>query len=218
MLQYPSIFGVKQSPIGENCIAFYKYDGSNLRFEWNKKNGWNKFGSRTQMIDAKTPIFNLGIEMFQDCMGAEIIYRLKDSEGKNFNNLQKITAFAEFFGLNSFAGTHLEEDEKFLKLFDIFLFKKGFIPPKDFVSIFDGFEHRSQVVYQGNLNQPFIASVRNNTLPDISLFEGVICKGVNKNMKTQHHGNLWMTKIKTISYLDRLKNTFPEIWETDKDL
>lgn len=188
MLQYPSIVGVNSTPLGEPCVAFYKYDGSNLRFEWDKKNGWNKFGSRTQMIDKNTPIFNRGIELFQDSMANEIIYRIKDSEGKQFNNLQRITAFAEFYGDNSFAGTHDENDEKKLSLFDIFLFKKGFLSPKDFIETFEGFEQRAQVVYKGNLNQPFIQSVRENTLEGVTLFEGVICKGLSKKIKSPYHG------------------------------
>lgn len=213
MLQYPSINGVAKTPIGEPCIAFYKYDGSNLRFEWDKKRGWSKFGSRTQMIDNKSPILGMGIEMFQDLLANEIIYRIKDLEGKNFNNLQRITAFAEFFGENSFAGTHVETDEKFLKLFDIFLFKKGFISPKTFVEMFDGYEHAAQVVYKGNLNVPFIESIRKNQLEGFDLFEGVICKGESKKIKSNYHGDLWMTKIKTQSYLNKLKNVFQDDWE-----
>lgn len=213
MLQYPSINGVNKTPLGEPCVAFYKYDGSNLRFEWDKKKGWNKFGSRTQMIDSKTPILGEGIELFQDTMAHEIIYRIKDNEGKNFNNLQRITAFAEFYGENSFAGTHFEEDEKKLKLFDIFLFKKGFYLPKEFVNIFSGWEHRAEVVYEGNLNQLFIQAVRDNKLEGVNLFEGVICKGYSKKIKSQYHGDLWMCKIKTQQYLDRLKKVFYDDWE-----
>lgn len=213
MLQYPSINGVTKTPIGEPCLAFYKYDGSNLRFEWDKKNGWSKFGSRTQMIDDKTPILGQGIEMFQDLLAGEIIKRMKEREGKNFNNLQRMTAFAEFYGENSFAGTHVESDEKFLKLFDVFMFKKGFLPPKDFVDTFSGFEHAAKVVYSGNLNVPFIEAVRANAVAGEPLFEGVICKGVSKKIKSPYHGDLWMTKIKTTEYLNRLKNVFQEDWE-----
>lgn len=213
MLQYPSINGVKNTPLGEPCVAFYKYDGSNLRFEWDRKKGWNKFGSRTQMIDAQTPILGQGIEIFMDTMSHEIIHRIKDQQGKQFNNLQRITAFSEFFGENSFAGTHQESDEKHLKLFDIFLFKKGFIHPKDFIDTFSDWNHSAEVVYQGNLNQPFIQSIRNNSLDGKNLFEGVICKGVSKTIKSQYHGDLWMCKIKTQAYLDRLKNVFADDWE-----
>ena len=213
MLQYPSIVGVKSTPLGEPCIAFYKYDGSNLRFEWDKKNGWNKFGSRTQMIDIKTPILGKGIEIFMDTMANEVIYRIKDYEGKQFNNLQRITAFAEFFGENSFAGTHYEQDTKELKLFDTFLFKKGFLTPKDFVKLFGDWDKSAEVIYQGNLNDPFIQAIRQNTLEGQELFEGVICKGVSKKIKSPYHGDLWMTKIKTQAYLDRLKNVFADDWE-----
>jgi len=41
---------------GEYSYSFIKYDGSNLRFCWNRKRGWYKFGSRNVMIDKNTPI------------------------------------------------------------------------------------------------------------------------------------------------------------------
>jgi hypothetical protein len=37
MQQYPSIDGSGKAPLGVPCIAFYKYDGSNLRWEWSPK-------------------------------------------------------------------------------------------------------------------------------------------------------------------------------------
>jgi hypothetical protein len=51
MEQYPSIEGSSKAPLGKPCIAFYKYDGSNLRWEWNPKKGWFKFGTRHELFD-----------------------------------------------------------------------------------------------------------------------------------------------------------------------
>ena len=205
MLQYPSIIGVNKSPLGNPCTAFYKYDGSNLRFEWSQKKGFHKFGSRTQIINSETPILGCGIELFMDTIALELIEILKYRLGSNFKNTQKITAFAEFFGENSFAGTHFEADKKELILFDISLFQKGFIQPKDFVEYFNHTDWAAKPVYTGNLNHDFINQVRNNNLPGYNLNEGVICKGVDKK-------NVWMTKIKTLDYLDKLKNSFTN-WE-----
>ena len=50
MEQYPHIEGSTKAPIGEPCIAFYKYDGSNLRFEWSPKKGWHKFGTEKNFL------------------------------------------------------------------------------------------------------------------------------------------------------------------------
>jgi hypothetical protein len=210
MLTYPSILGINKFPLNHNCYAFYKYDGSNLRFEWNNKRGWHKFGSRTQLIDINHPIFGIGIEQFMDTMKDEIINRI--SSNYNLKHIKNITAFAEFYGENSFAGNHVENEEKQLKLFDVCLFQKGFINPKEFVELFSDWDKSAELIYQGNLNQEFILNVRNNTLP-ILLNEGVICKGINDKSKVVKYGTTWMTKIKTLSYLDKLKNTFNDKWE-----
>lgn len=212
MLQYPSILGVKKMPLGYPCVAFYKYDGSNLRFEWSPKKGWNKFGSRTQMIDSKHPVFGLGVEMFQDQMGQIIVDRIKNAFPKTFKNIDRITAFAEFYGENSFAGNHEPTDQKHLKLFDTFLFKQGFLLPEQFVDIFGDWEHSAEVVYKGKLNQEFIEKIRYNTL-DTKLNEGVICKGTSDKIQFKRYGSVWMTKIKTFEFLNRLKTRYQDKWE-----
>ena len=213
MLQYPSILGVKKMPIGLPCIAFYKYDGSNLRFEWSPKKGWHKYGSRTQMIDGKSPIYGQGIELFHDTMGDIIVERLKSFMPKQFKNWERITAFAEFYGENSFAGSHDEKDEKKLCLFDVFLFQKGFLKPDNFVDYFGDLDWSSKVVYRGNLNKEFIEKIRYNTLEGEILNEGVICKGVSEKINFKTQNNIWMTKIKTYEYINKLKHKYDEKWE-----
>jgi hypothetical protein len=49
-----------------------------------------------------------------------------------------------------------------------------------------------------------IQLIRNN---DFSLKEGVICKGT---YKTKGNNIVWMSKIKTNEWLDRIKNTLGE--------
>lgn len=213
MLQYPSILGVKKMPLGMPCIAFYKHDGSNLRFEWSLKKGWHKYGSRTQMIDRNSPIYGEGIEIFHDTMGDIIIDRLKAFMPKQFKTLERVTAFAELYGDNSFAGNHEPEDVKKLSLFDLFLFKKGFLPPAEFVQYFGNLDWTSQIVYKGNLNKEFIEKIRYNTLEDITLNEGVICKGVSEKINFKTQNNIWMTKIKTYGYLNKLKKVYEDKWE-----
>lgn len=212
MLQYPSILGVKKMPLGHKCVAFYKYDGSNLRFEWSPKKGWNKFGSRTQMIDRNHPVFGKGVDLFTEEMGDIIIDRLKYSYPKQFKNIERVTAFAEFFGETSFAGSHEEKEVKQLRLFDIFLFQKGFIQPEQFVDIFGDWDKCAEVVYRGNLNEEFIQKVRHSAL-ELPLNEGVICKGSSDKIQFKKYGPVWMTKIKTFDYINRLKNRYQEKWE-----
>lgn len=216
MLQYPSINGIKKSPMGRVCAVFYKYDGSNLRFEWNPKKGWGKFGSRTQLIDRNAPFLGVGVDLFLNTMADDIIDRLKAEYGKKFSKYQKVTAFAELYGKSSFAGTHVEDEPKELKLFDVFRFKDGFIAPSDFANVFVNAQYIAEVLWVSNLNQKLISDVRSGKVDDYDLPryqpipEGVVCKGV-------HDGELWMTKIKTLEYLEKLRNFYPKTWEQYAD-
>jgi hypothetical protein len=119
--QYPEIPGSNKAPIGEPCIAFTKYDGSNLRWEWSSKSGWYKYGTRTRLFDKSDPIFGEAIPIFQDIMGPEIVKRIKDIE----RGVQSAIVYTEFFGPNSFTGIHEPSDPKELKLFDVNLYKRG---------------------------------------------------------------------------------------------
>lgn len=200
MLQYPSITGWKKAPIGKPCIAFNKYDGSNLRWEYSPKKGWNKYGTRRQMFDASTPLYNQAIELFHDNMGQVIVDTVNHFYG---TKVERITAFTEFFGLRSFAGSHEHDEQKQLKLFDVSVFKKGFIPAKQFVKMFDRHDWCAEVVYQGNMSVEFITDVREGKYP---VYEGVICKGDD-----------WNSKIKTVQYLNRLHDIDPAKWEEEKE-
>lgn len=194
MLQYPSIIGSAKAPIGKHCIAFYKYDGSNLRWEWSPKKGWNKFGTRKHLFDESTPVFSEAIPLFMNGLGDEILYRTKQL----VKNPERITAFTEFLGPNSFAGNHDPDDQKELRLFDIFLFKRGFVPPKQFVKAYGDIKQAAEIVYEGSLNRQFILDIKQGKYP---VFEGVIAKGDD-----------FMVKIKTDEYFLKLKNKF-ENWE-----
>ena len=195
MLQYPSIIGSSKAPIGKPCIAFYKYDGSNLRWEWSPKRGWNKFGTRRQLFDANTELYNQAIPLFMDQLADEIVYRVR----QEVKNPERITAFTEFFGPQSFAGSHVLDDPKELRLFDVFLFKRGFLSPKKFVSSFGDLPQAAEVIYQGNLSIQFIRDVQEGKYPVI---EGVVAKGED-----------FSVKIKTKSYFDKLFNNFGENWK-----
>ena len=63
MLAYPSIPSWRDVSKGLPCLAFYKYDGSNLRFEWNSKTGWCKFGTRTQLFDKYTELYSQALPL-----------------------------------------------------------------------------------------------------------------------------------------------------------
>lgn len=203
MKEYKSIPDSSKAP-REFCYAFYKYDGSNLRFEWHKKRGWSKFGTRHELFDESNPVFGCAIEIFLNKYSEQIAKILTD----NFRGIESAISYCEFLGENSFAGVHNPDDVKDVILFDVNVHKKGLLGPKQFLDLFDNM-HIAELVYSGNLNQTFIDAVRNNTL-DVKLNEGVIAKG-----RSGHE--LWMCKIKTLEYLNRLKSfkgaSWKEFWE-----
>lgn len=193
MKQYPSIEGPKKAP-RQPCIAFEKLDGSNLRFEWSKKRGWYKFGSRTQLVDATHPVFGCAWDLFlkeyADPLAKVFIDRLKRDQG--------MVAFCEFFGPHSEFGAHSLLDQKEIVLFDVWEYKHGLLKPSDFLHYFGNLKV-PRVIYRGNLNEEFIQAVRDGKYP---VKEGVVCKGED-----------WMCKIKTNEYLARLRTVFKTGWE-----
>lgn len=58
-LAYPKMPGSKDAPSG-HCIAFEKYDGTNLHWVWKPEFGWYAFGVRRNRYD----LDKLGIEEF----------------------------------------------------------------------------------------------------------------------------------------------------------
>lgn len=204
MKQYASI--ESKGVFGEPIYAFDKLDGSNFRVEWNRKLskkttstcGFNKFGTRTQLINKVNEVFGDGVDIFLDKYGDELdrIFR----EDKDLRHARTITVFCEYLGPHSFAGWHDPEDVKDVVLFDVDIFQKGIMKPKAFVEKF-GHLHIPRVVYQGNYNQSLIDDVRQNVY---DLSEGVVCKGTRK---TKGQDLVWMCKIKTIAWLNRVKNT-----------
>lgn len=111
-------------------------------------------------------------------------------------------AFTEFFGPNSFAGRHQPDDPKQLVLFDVQT-GAGIIGPKQFVTDFGNLSS-ARVVYRGRLTGKFADDVRQGKY-DVT--EGVVCKGGAGG------DDLWMVKIKTHTYLEKLRQAFQDRWE-----
>jgi len=206
MIEYPSIQNSSKAP-RKPCIAFEKLDGSNFRAKWTQKNGFCLFGTRTQLIDETTPFFGKMVTVFNKDINEPLNRYLK----KEYRNEREIVIFGEFFGPNSFAGRHEDEDQKII-IFDILVGHKPnnrkFIKPQEFVKKLGDIVEIPRVVYQGNLNESFIEDVRNDKF---NTFEGVICKGTESVGNAM--GGVWMCKIKTKKYFDKLKEQFQDDWE-----
>jgi hypothetical protein len=198
MKTYPSIPYYAEF-VGRPCIGFKKYDGSNLRFEWSKKKGWHKFGTRRHLFDRKDPVYGPAVDLFEKTLAEPLVKSFTDQ--KDLRGTENAIVFAEFFGPNSFAGDHVPEDPKELILFDVNIHKKGLVSPRDFIKFFANMPS-AEVLYNGELTEEFIQEVIEGTVP---VQEGVVVKG------GQGH-QLWMAKIKTADWIRRVKEQFPTEW------
>lgn len=199
MKSYPKIEYYNQEMFGERIIAFDKLDGSNIRFEWNKKSGWYKFGTRNTMIDKNDLNFGEAIPIFLEKYSTDLEKVFK----KNYSNAVSVVVFGEYHGPSSFAGRHLKEETKTVTLFDVNVYKRGFIPAYEFVENFGHLEI-PDIIYKGELTKEFVEDIRSNKY---ELKEGVICKGVRKVRGTEIP---WMIKVKSLDWIYKVKSLYGE--------
>jgi hypothetical protein len=200
MKSYWSIPGPSQAPQSQ-CVAFDKLDGSNLRFEWHRKRGWSKFGTRHRLFDSTDPDFGSAIDIFMRSYAEGIERVCRDN--KDYRSVQEIVAFCEFFGPSSFAGLHDPNEPKTLVLFDLNVHKRGFVLPRNFIKDF-GHLGVPDVVFEGNFGPQLVDAVKSGKI-NVSC-EGVVCKGIlHGKRKSDQHG-LWMAKIKTRNWIEKLRN------------
>lgn len=187
MKSYPSI----ETKIfnKDQFYLFDKLDGSNIRAEWNKKQGFYKFGSRNQLIDKSSPILGESIELFEGKYVEDLSKLFTDKK------YESAVCFYEFYGANSFAGSHANEPHT-VTLFDIDVYKKGLLPPAMFIELTEGIDI-AQLLYVGVVTDDLIEQIRAGLLPGMT-FEGVVGKGIIKNQ-------VKMFKIKSHQWLDKLK-------------
>lgn len=189
----------------DKCIAFEKYDGTNMHWCWDSVHGWHAFGTRrTQFPFTRAGLFHFN-ETHPELANAPQVFNedFRDDLTAMFSSnvpykLNNITVFMEFFGPDSFAGAHSEEDAKAdlqeLVLFDVMIHGK-LIPPNQFIEDFSYF-NIAKVIYKGKYTGQFTEDVRKGKY-DVN--EGVVCKGMVES-------EVFMTKVKTNDYLKRLKN------------
>lgn len=206
-LVYPKMPGSSEAPLG-NCIAFEKYDGTNIHWVWESTLGWYAFGTRRDRfdLDAKgIAEFNLAHPGLEECTDV-FLNSLADPLSTVLSGLKhyesdELIVFTEYLGDNSFAGRHHTSDVKQLVIIDIQT-TRGFVSPERFVSELVDLPI-ARVVYRGKLTGRFTEDVR---VGRFGVAEGVVCKG-------ETDGKVWMVKIKTNAYMLRLKEAFADRWE-----
>jgi len=199
MKHYPSIEHWNEDLLGRRVFAFDKLDGSNFRAEWNRKRGWYKFGTKGQMIDEMNEQFGNAIPVFLNKYGD---YLPRVFTNQHYKSIRSFVVFCEYLGQNSFAGKHVAGDRMDTVLFDVNPLTKGFVCPEDFIKDF-GHLDIPRLVYSGIFTKEFIFNVKTGKYP--SLTEGVVVKGINK--KDKGKDQVWMVKIKTNQWLEKLKET-----------
>jgi hypothetical protein len=152
-LAYPKIPGCEEF-FPAKCVAFEKYDGTNLHWVWNKDKGFYAFGTRRDRYDLNEegiaefrkehPGLEEAPEIFEKSyrhLGDEggAIQREYGPRSERADSSGDVIVFTEFLGPNSFAGTHVPEDPKKLILIDIRT-DWGFIGPDEFVKDFSKIE------------------------------------------------------------------------------
>lgn len=190
MKSYPTIPGgaVHGTPVH----IFPKYDGSNVRAEWSRKRGWYKFGRRHGLLDDTNPILAAEAEPLMLETYGDALARVFRKE-----RWEKAVAFFEFFGPNSFAGSHEDEPHEVM-LLDVSVHRKGILEPRTFLKVFDGLK-LPPVLHYGNFTVPMREQVERGDFEG-QTFEGIIGKGNNKTP-----GRPLMFKWKSQAWLDRLK-------------
>jgi hypothetical protein len=180
--------------------VFDKLDGSNLRFEWNRKRGWYKFGTRARLFDESDWQFGRAIPIFQRTL-AEELARIFVKQ-----RWDQCVVFAEHWGPSSFAGCHHDatnapldpDDVMRLDLIDVAPYKRGILGPAEFVRLFADVPC-ARLLGRFNWTRGFVERVWNGEIDGVT-FEGVVGKTGHGKMH-----DLVMAKAKTRAWIDKVK-------------
>lgn len=197
MKEYPAISQSIGTTFRElpNAYVFDKLDGSNLRFEWSRKKGWYKFGTRTRLFDQSDWQFGRAIPLFQKIL-AEQLSKIFVAQ-----RWDQCIIFAEHWGPSSFAGIHhapvtnkpLDPDELMrLDLIDVAPNKQGILGPAEFVRLFDDLPS-AKLLGRFNWTRGFVERVWNGEIEGVTL-EGVV--GKTGHVMAKAKTKVWIDKVK----------------------
>lgn len=205
-LAYPKIPDTKNCPL-KKCVVFSKLDGTNIHIVY--RNGYcEEFGTRrdrfsgcpkgrAEFIIAHPELSTVisGDHDYLNCLDHKIRMEEKYASAK------ECILFFEYVGENSFAGSHQPDDIKRLFIIDVQIDGK-ILPPEEFLKDFKDF-YPPKVVYRGKYSGQLVEDIRNGKYP---VKEGCIIKGLNER------GEVYMAKVKTNAYMEKLKQTFKDNW------
>ncbi len=205
MLRYPKMPGPAGAQLGP-CVAFEKLDGTNVFWEWVARR-WTSFGLRSGgylwtpegigEFRAKHAPQAAAPDVFAEALADPLAERLGTMAPAG-----RSVAFTELLGTGSFAGAHKLGDDMRLVLFDVWLDGHGFLGPERFLEAF-GALPVPRVLFRGKFGGKLTEDVRAGKY---GVAEGAVIKGGDGH-------TVWMAKVKTQAYLDRLKTSFGDRWE-----
>jgi|ERR1700722_1625389 len=215
-LAYPKIPGCEEFWPAK-CIAFEKYDGTNLSWVWSKDKGFYAFGTRRDRYDlseegvAEFRTEHPGLEDAPDLFHKSyahldnIIREKYGPRSEGADSSGDVIIYTEFLGDKSFAGSHVQDDPKRLILIDIKT-DWGFIDPDEFCEDFRNIEkegyHFPRILYSGKYIGQLAVDIREGKY---NVQEGAVIKGVA-------HGIVYMAKVKSNAYGQKLKESFNDAW------
>lgn len=190
MKQYPSI--PAGAIAGVPVHVFPKYDGSNVRAEWTRKQGWRQFGSRRRVLAPGTLLGTRAKPLMLDTYGDDLarIFRAQ--------RWDRVVAFFEFFGPRSFAGLHHEDDAQEVMLLDVAVHRRGLLPPDTVRALCAGLK-LPPLLHHGPFTEAMAQQVRDGVFPGQTL-EGIVAKGP---LKTP--GRPLSFKVKSAAWLAALR-------------
>jgi hypothetical protein len=193
MKTYPTIPGltpkIRAALEGRSIYLFRKEDGSNIRVEWNSKQGFYKYGRRNGLLDDSNPILKEAPALFEAKYAkgmTPLCQHLCKAKGSS------VTIYFEFFGDNSRFGHHVDEPHD-VQIFDICTYKKGFLDPPNFNAVMTPWN--SGLVWAGKFDQDILDQVRDGSLPGIS-FEGVVGKSSDGDFMFKYKCQRWYDSLK----------------------
>lgn len=150
-------------------------------------------GSRRRLVDDDDPSFGPARPLFDQTL-AEPIARIATDQGWT-----ALTAYAEYWGASSLGGKHVEGEPMRLTLFDVAVYRRGFVGPQRFVDLFGALDV-PRYLGEFDWDDTFVQRVRDNDLPGVS-FEGVVGKaGDGQRLVT--------AKAKTQAWVDAIVQRF----------
>jgi hypothetical protein len=220
MKNYPSIPRAYERP--PNPYIFYKLDGSNLYFKLDSKGRIQEFRSRTRVLPIDHPIFGDGYNYFKEYqlpILQEIILLYK---------YKVLEVFTEFYGYYSFAGRHTElalrlniEEEHTTRIIDLCINKRSsLVDIPLYLELLDGkLDLKGNPLIPPLLSSPLVSNFKFPTYSYLTTDKDSLVKEllpynlqeVPEGIVLKNRDNTTRYKIKTRTWLEKVKSTFDEV-------